>query len=371
MAELTLQQADTLSPDTARNQIVESIAQLETRGPSIADVLPPIVLTDSAETYYRRNGHVLHQLKTDLHAESPVTDQEDLSTDEYNVDSYKSKISPEKGADFELNTQFDLLNAFDDAIEILRRQLMLTREQVGWQGLQGTEGLIGEDGDNQHSGLATEHVITGATAFSNHSSSTPQDQFQIATGEIDQDGTMLNEAPQVTGYVSPTVMEDLKRNDDIQSRFSGVEVQGLTQEQVASILPIDNLEVVYTKTVRTNDNYEPIDSSDNVVTDRDNAILDNVLEPYDYADTTTRRNIVIGTAGDEEVGGMPVLTDRLSNVVERSGQDPLGDFSVDESLGFVMQSWFDPDPSVTWFKIAQEVGVELVRPENWAIIQDI
>jgi len=329
------------------------------------------VLTDSEETYYRREGHVLPMRKVDLGAESPVGDNEDLDTDQMNVDTFKKKRSPEKGADFELNTDADLMNAFDQAVEVLRKELMITRELVAWQGLDGTEGMIGSDGQTANSDLDSDNVITPGTAYSDHANASPQDDFISAEEEIDTNGTDLNELPAITAYIPPSVEADLKQNDDLESRFSGVQVQRLSMEQIADVIPFDNIETVYTKEVRTNDAGQPFDGSDNVVDDRKNAVLDNVLEPYDNSNSTVRRNIVIGTAGDPGAAGMPVLTGRLENVVSRSGQDPLGDFSVDNSMGFVTQSWFDPDPSVTWFKVAQEIGFELVRPENWVIIQDI
>jgi hypothetical protein len=371
MAELTLSRADELSPDTVRNQIVRDLQQLRTRGPRIDDVLPTIVLSDSEETYYRMDSAALPMRQTHLSAEAPTGDTEDLSEDQYSVDTFKKKRSPERGADFELNNNEDLLNAFNWTVNQLERELRMTREVAGWQGLDDVNGLIGTDGQTAHPSLSSDHVITGATAFSNTSTATPQAHFHEASYLLDTDGLMLDEMPTPTAYISPSVERDLKQNDNLESRFSGVAVQGLTMEQVANVLPIDNLEVVYTQKVRTNDQGEPIDDSDTVVDDRSNAVKDNILEPYDYTNTVQRRNIVFGTAGDEAAGGMPVLTDRLDNIVQRGDESPNGSWAVDNSLGFITQSWWNEDPPQTWYKVAQEFGVEIVRPENWTVIQDI
>jgi len=371
MAELTLSRADELSPETVRNQIVRDLSQLDTRGPSITDVLPTIVLTDSEETYYRMNSGALPMRQTALSAEAPVGDTEDLSKDQYSVDTFKKKRSPERGADFEVNTDEDLLNAFNYCVDQLQRELRVTREVAGWRGLDDVDGFIGEDGQTAHPALDSSHVLKPATAFSDTANATPQNVFHDADELVDTEGTMLDELPAPTSYVPPSVATDLKKNNDLEDRFSGVAVQGLTEEQVANVLPIDNMVKVYTKVVRTNAEGEPIDENDNVVDERENAVKDNILEPYDVSAGTQRRNILFGTAGDPRAAGMPVLTDRLDNIGQRGGEEPNGSWSVDTSMGFVTQSWWENDPPQTWYKVAQEFGVEMVRPENWVVIQDI
>lgn len=371
MGELTLSRADELSPETVRNQIVRDLNQLDTRGPSIADVMPTIVLTDSEETYYRSNSGVLPMRQTALSAEAPIGDTEDLSKDQYSVDTFQKKRSPERGADFELNTDEDLLNAFNWCVDQLQRELRITRELAGWRGLDDVDGLIGPDGQTAHPALDSSHVLTPATAFSDTANSTPQNVFHDADELVDTEGTLLDQMSAPTTYVPPSVMTDLKKNEDLQDRFTGVGTQGLTENQVANILPVDNIQKVYTKVIRTNADGQPIDENGNVVEERENAVKDNILEPYDPDAGTTRRNIVFGTGGDARSAGMPVLTDRLDNIVQRGGEEPTGSWSVDTSMGFVTQSWWNEDPPQTWYKVAQEIGVEMVRPENWVVIQDI
>jgi hypothetical protein len=371
MGELTLTRADELSPETVRNQIVRDLAQLQTRGPRIDDVLPTLVLTDSEETYYRMDSGVMPMRQTALSAEAPIGGSQDLSKDQYSVDTFQKKRSPERGADFELNTDQDLLNAYNWAVNQLERELRITREIAGWQGLDDVDGFIGPDGETAHPALSSDNVLTPGTAFSDHGNSTPQDTFHTAWFRVENDGLMLDEMPQPTTYMSPSVLQDLKQNEDLENRFSGVEVQGLTAEQVEGVVPVPNIELVYTKTIRTNDKGQPVDENGDVVEERSEAAQDNILEPYDFGAGTNRRNIVYGTLGVPETASMPVLTDRLDNIVRRSGVDMMGEWAVDETMGFLTQSWANPDPAETWYKIAQEIGVEMIRPENVVVIQDI
>lgn len=365
----TLSQADTISPKTLRNEIVRDLDNQQRENSLIAtEVFPLVELSDSEETYFTMDGAEMPMPRGDLASESTVVDMEDLDEDTIDVETFKAKISPEKGADTELNTDQEILNLFEAAADTLRLRLELARSMVAWQGYGGIDGMIGADGQTQHPDIDSSHVFTPGTAFSDTSNSTPQNTMIDADFQITQDGDMLDQAGEVTAYMSPSVLRDLKKNDDLESRFSGVETQGLTEDQVANILPVDNIQPVRTRVVRTNENGEPIDDSDNVVSDPANAVKDNILEPYDASDTTQRRNIVVGAPG--RVSAMiPWFADRLAEHGEQA--PPGGDFSVDMGNGFITQMWTENDPLVTWMKIAQEVGFHLHRPDNWAIIQDI
>lgn len=365
----TLSQADTISPKTLRNEIVRDLDNQNREGALIAtDVFPLVELSDSQESYFTMDGAEMPMPRGDLAAESTVVDMEDLDESQIDVETFKAKISPEKGANTELNSDQEILNLFEAAADTLRLRLELARELAAWQGYGGIDGMIGSDGATPHPDLDADHVIAPATAFSDTANSAPQDHFTEADFQIQDDGNMLDQAGEVTAYVSPSVMRDLKQNDDLESRFSGVEVQGLTENQVANVLPVDNIEVVRTQVVRTNASGEPIDSNGNVVEDPANAVKDNVLEPYDAANGTQRRNIVMGAPG-EVSAFIPWFADRLSEHAQQA--PPGGDFSVDMQNGFITQMWTEPDPLVTWMKIAQEIGFHLHRPDNWAVIQDI
>jgi hypothetical protein len=365
----TLSKADTISPKTLRNEIVRDLDNQNRQNALIAtEVFPLVELSDSQETYFTMDGSEMPMPRGDLASESRVVDMDDLDESTIGVETFKAKISPEKGADTELNTDQEILNLFEAAADTLRLRLEIARSLVAWQGYGGIDGLIGDDGQTAHPDLDSSHVFTPTTAFSDTANSTPQNSFIDAQFQIEDDGDMLDQAGQITAYMSPSALRDLKKNDDLESRFSGVDTQGLTEDQVANILPVDQIQPVRTQVVRTDANGQPVDGSDNVVEDPSNAVKDNILEPYDAANSTQRRNIVIGAPGQVSAF-IPWFADRLSEHGEQA--PPSGDFSVDMGNGFLTQMWTDNDPLVTWFKIAQEIGFHLHRPDNWAIIQDI
>lgn len=365
----TLSKADTISPKTLRNEIVRDLDNQNRQNALIAtDVFPLVEMSDSEETFFTMDGGEMPLPRGDLAAESTVVDMDDIDEDTIDVETFKAKIAPEKGANTELNTDQEILNLFEAAADTLRLRLEMARCMAAWQGYGGIEGMIGSDGQTAHSDLATDHVITPGTAFSDTANSTPQNHFIDADYHIQNDGDALDQAGQITAYLSPSVMRDLKKNDDLEGRFTGVETQGITEDQVANILPVDNIRVVRTQVIRTNQNGEPIDDTGSVVADPGDAEKDNILEPYDAANTTTRRNIVIGAPGQVSAF-IPWFADRLAEHGEQA--PPGGDFSVDMNQGFITQMWTDNDPLVTWFKVAQEVGFHLHRADNWAVIQDI
>jgi hypothetical protein len=365
----TLADADLLSPKTVRNEIVRDIDNMSRMDELHAtDVFPLVALSDSEETYYKMDGIRTGMQAAGLTSESPVGNMERLTEDDISVSTYKQKLSPEKGVDTELNTQEEILRLFEAAADFLREDLRLTRSRISWQGDSEVDGVIGADGQTAHPDIDSSHVLTPTTAYSDLANSNPQDDFTEADYLISDDGTALAEAGMLTAYVSPSLMYDLKQNDDLEDRFSGVEVRGLTEQQVANVLPFDQIEVVRTKLVRTDSNGQPVDDNGNQVDDPSNAATDNVLEPYDSANSTKRRNIVIGAPG-EVSGFIPFFVDRLSEMADNA--PPSGDMSVDTTNGFMTQTWTQNDPAVSWLKIAQEVGFHLHRPDNWVVIQDV
>lgn len=369
MTVMTLQNAEQISPKTLRNRIVREITQREEqqRGASITDVLPLVELSNATEVYFGQSGARLPMPAAGVTTESPITELEPLTENDVSVSTYKEKVSPEKGSDTELNSEAEILRLFNYASNSLATDAMLRRSVAGWRGDTNTDGLIGTDGATSHGEIPAEHVID-TSDYSATSSATPQDDFIDLTTKIDINGSDLTQAGQTTAYVPPTVMRDIKKNDNLEDRFSGVETQALTEDQVASILPVENIETVYTRVPRTNDDGEPIDDSDSVVSDRSNAVMDNVLEPYDFGNTTTRRNVVIAAPGQTS-GFMPWFLDRLAEKAD--GAPQTSEVDLDANEGFMTQMWTDDDPVITWMKIAQEFGVELQRGENYAIIQDV
>lgn len=362
----TLADADLLSPKTVRNEIVRDIDNMSRMdGLAATDVFPLVALSDSEEKFYKMDGIRTGMQPAGLTSESPVGNIGKLTQDNITVSTYKQKISPEKGVDTELNTDEEILRLFEASADFLREDLMLTRERITWQGDSNVDGMIGSGGTTAHPDLDSSHVLTSTGDYSTQTTEI-QGDFMEADFQITDDGTALSEAGTLTAYMSPSVMYDLKQNDDLESRFGGVEVQGLTDEQVASVLPFDNIETVRTKLVRTDSNGQPVDDTGSVVNDPTNAAVDNVLEPHNG--TEQKRNIVIGAPG-EVSGFIPFFVDRLSEMADNA--PPSGDMSVDTTNGFMTQTWTQNDPAVSWFKIAQEVGFHLMRPDNWVVIQDV
>ena len=363
----TLSKADTISPKTLRNEIVRDLDNQNRQNALIAtEVFPLVEMSDSSETYFTMDGAEMPMPRGDLAAESAVVDMEDIDESTIGVETFKAKISPEKGANTELNTDQEILNLFEAAADTLRLRLEIARSLVAWQGYGGIDGMIGSDGATAHPDIDTSHVFGSLTAFSDTANSTPQNAFTDAHFQITNDGDMLDSAGQITAYMSPSTLRDLKQNDDLEGRFSGVETQGLTEDQVANILPVDRIQEVRTQVVRTDANGQPVDDSGNVVSDPSNAAKDNILEPHDGSSNV--RNVVIGAPGQVS-GFIPWFADRLAEHGEQA--PPGGDFAVDMGNGFITQMWTENDPLVTWFKIAQEIGFHLMRPDNWAILQDI
>lgn len=364
------QLADTLSPETVTNTIVEQNMMLDTRGATIDSVLPLHVMGDSEEVYFRKDNTLLPLSSAGLTGEAPVGYMGDMAKQYRNVSTYRNKVNPaEQGANFELNTGPELLDLYEWAGDYLERRMRLRREVTGWRGDADVEGFIGREGDAAHSDIPTDHVITSSAEYSDGSNSDPHGDFMAVQEEVDINGVRLEEMGTPTAYMPPSVLYDLLSHPDLESRVSGVNIQNLNAETLTQVLPIPDIEVVYTKTTRTNSNGEPVDASGNVVSDPEDAAKDNVLTPYDSAAGETKRNIVYGAPGDIS-GVMPVLTDRLSEVMEAVPNMP-GEFSVDDTLGFMVHQWADPNQKAAWFEIGQEVGVELHAGENWGIIQDI
>jgi hypothetical protein len=368
----TLKQAGQFQPTVLRNEIVSSIDQAGRRSGegvvNTTDVFPMKALQSSTETYFRRHGGVGGMRQTALDAESPVVDMESMSQTEITVEPYKAKYSPDKGVNTDLNTPREIANVFEMAVEELQSRLMIARDMVSWRGDGNVDGMIGQDGVSAHPDLRSDHVVTPSTPFSDQTNSTPQAEFMNAELLIDEDGSALDQAGPMTAYMTPSTLYDLKLNADLSDRFTGVETQGLTMDQVANILPFEQVRKVRLQVRRTDDNGQYLDDSGAVATTEEDIAYDNILEPYDSANDTNRRNIVIGAPG-EVSASIPFFVDRLAEMA--SNAEPSGQFAVDSTEGFVVQSWTDHDPAISWFKTMQEIGFELLRPDNWFVLQDV
>jgi hypothetical protein len=332
----------------------------------VNDIFPLVELSDSTETYFTHDGLRTGMEQTALGSESPVGDIEDLGTDDVSVRTYKKKIQADKGADTELNSEQEILNLYETIVAALREDIVMARAKVAWHGDGDVDGIIGSDGATAHPDLESNHVITPATAYSDTANATPLTDFLDSEERINQDGGDLGAAGAITAYVTPSELTDLKQNDDLTGKYR--DIAALSDDQVADALQVDRIQTVRTQMPRTNADGELVDDAGNAVEDPANAARDNVLEPWDAGAGTNRRNIVIMAPG-QETAFMPWFADRLAE--RASGVDPTGDFSVDMTNGFLSQTWTQPDPAVSWFKVAQEIGFHVRRPGNIVVIQDI
>jgi hypothetical protein len=362
----TLQDANLHSPEAVMNRIVRQIDQMDDEGRLITnDIFPMVELSDSQEKHFTHVGIRPGMRQTSLASESPVGDIEGLGERDVTVETFKKKIQPEKGVDTELNSQMEILNLFNAVSDALMEDILLTRAEIAWRGLGPIDGLIGQNGDDTHPEIDASHVATPGTAYSDTANSKPITDMIDAEFRINEDGSALGRAGQMTAFLTPSILRDLKLNDDIQSEYDGV--RALSETQLTDAFQLDQIRVVRTQVVRRNANGEPIDDAGNTVDSLENAARDNVLEPYDPGAATQRRNIVIGAPGQVSAF-MPWFMDRLA---ERGDAAPDGDVSVDATNGWMTQTWTENDPLATWFKAAQEIGFHVTRGDNWYIIQDI
>lgn len=360
----TLQKANLHSPEAIMNRVVRRINQMEDDARLVTnDVFPLVELSDTSEKHFTMDGMRTGMTRTAIASESPVGDVEALGEKDVTVDTYKKKISPEKGVQTELNSQTEILNLFNATADALMEDILLTRARLAWQGDDAVAGMVGPDGTTAHPDIPSDHVATPSTPYSDHENATPIIDFLDAEYRITDNGSALGEAGSVTGYISPSVLKDLKLNDDIQDQYQ--DVRALSEQQLTDAFQIDRLRVIRTKLTRTNDDGEPIDEDGNVVEHPEDAARDNVLEPYDG--TENRRNIVIGAPGQVSAF-MPWFLDRLA---EHGDAAPSGEISVDATNGWMTQTWAQNDPLVSWYKAAQEVGFHMMRGNNWYIVQDI
>lgn len=330
----TLREANLRSPDAILNRIVRQLQQRAGGNRLVAnEVFPLVELSDSEETHFTMDGLRTVMRRTELASESPVGDIEDLGERDVSVDTFKKKIQAEKGINTELNSQQEILNLFNAISDALMEDVLMTRAQVAWQGsLDGNiEGIIGTDGLSAHSEIDSSHVITPSTAYSDTANSTPLNDFIDAEHLINRDGSALSQAGDLTAYMSPSVLRDLKLNDDLASEFDSI--AALTEQQLADTFQIDSIRVIRTQLPRFDANGQPVDGSGNVVEDPSNAAEDNVLEPHDGTDRS--RNVVI-TAPGQVTAFMPWFLDRLR---EMGDQQPHGDVSVDSTNGWMTQTW--------------------------------
>lgn len=363
----SLSDAQQLSPKRIQNRIVRDIDNMSRSGSYLMNQAFPLYGMDAYEEIYHRMRGLRPAMEgSSLASESPVQALEGLTEDDMSVTTLKEKISPEKALGETLNNQQQIMSVAELVSNALRTDLMNSRSLMAWRGYNGVEGMIGRDGLTAHPKLATDHVITGVD-FSDTANSKPQDVFSQAEEAISRDGNFnVRDVGAITAYVPTDVYWDLLRNDALEARISTDSTQTLDgTNELETTLSIDNVVELRTRVPRTNANGETVDESGTVV-DFTNAEAENVLAPTDGAGDT-KRNVVVGAFG-RGAGVMPWFTDRLSDII---ASVPTGQWSVNMTEGFLLQGWTGHDPAISWRKIAQEIGLELIEPDNYVVIQDV
>lgn len=246
MGKLTLAKAGLLSPKTLRNEIVENVDQLDRiqvgdagQYASANSVFPAVDLDAPTESYWILGGATDAMDHVPYNSESPTGALGDISEKDITTEGYKEKLAPEKEIDAKLNSNRQAISLYQWAARQLRTALFLTREKIAWQGDDVVDGMIGMDGQTAHPEIPTDHVLTPTTAFSDTTNATPYDVLTEASYLLEKgyQGFMEGDAPTaVEMYVSPSVWRDIKQNDKMADRFTGVEVRGLTGEQVRSLV---------------------------------------------------------------------------------------------------------------------------------------
>jgi len=371
----TQSNARDLKPEILRNEIVENVDQMERveaggdeRFASAMSVFPLVNLDDPDEAWYTMDGVRGPMSATAYGAESPLGTLDMPSKDGVEIQSYKKKYRPDKGAETEFDdTPYSL---YRRAAAVLRTEIFLTREMLTWQGDDEIDGLQGSDGKSPHDDIPSDHLITPSAAWSDSANAQPYDELTNGAFEVINNGRFVGDQALPYIYGSPSAIRDMKQTEDMEGRIQNVQIKSVGDEDVERLIDdeIAGLRKVMVYLPRTNANGEFIDESGTVVDDPDDAAHDNVLEPYDPATDSTTRNVIIGRPGAGSAF-IPWFGDRL---LERATNAPdPGNISVDSQNGFFTQVWNDNDPIQPNFKAAQELGFKLMRGENWAMITDV
>ena len=304
---------------------------------------------------------------TSFSAESPLGTLDMPDKDDVDVQAYKKKYRPDKGAETEFSqTPFSL---YQRAAAVLRMEIFLTRELITWRGDDHVHGLTGKYGTDPHPEIDSGHVFDSLTGWDDAANATPYNDLLNAAYEVINNGTFFGQTEPLV-FLPPSVLRDAKQTEDMEDRLAGVRIKNVTTAAMQEIVDeeIGGFRRVMSYLPREDADGNYLDDDGNVVDSADEAAKDNVLEPYDPVTETVTRNVVIGRPGAGSAY-IPWFSDRL---LERANGAPdPGAISVDDSNGFFTQIWNENDPIMPNFKAAQEIGFKMQRPDNWAIIHDI
>lgn len=375
MTNATLQNAQNLTAEVLRNEIVSNVDQMERievgdgEFASAMTEFPLVNLDDPQQAFYTLDTVRGPMESSALNSEAPLGSLELPDRGEaVETEPYKKKYNPEKGVNTTLADS--PYTVFGHAASVIRLELFVTREQITWRGDRNIDGFIGQYGTSPHPDLPADQVVTPANAWSDTVNSTPYDDVTSITYQIMNNGRLFEGDPAPNLYLSPSVARDLKRSDDMENRVSGLRIEALGLDDVSEVFDesLGRIRRVMVYVPRTNANGEYIDDTGTVVEEAQDAALDNILEPWDPAAGAQRRHAVIGRPGVNSAY-VPWFLDRLNEYAQDA--PPNGDLSIDGQNGFLTQIWSENDPLTSWFKGMQEVGFQLETPQNWGILTDL
>lgn len=370
----SVQEADRLRPAVIRNEIVSTSDQMERINlgdgyASAQNTFPLINLDDPSEAWYMYGGTSGPMSPTAFDAESPVGSLNLPTMDSLNIQSYKEKLNPDKGAETHLS---DVpFSVFARAVQQIQQKIYLTREQISWRGDSAVDGLIGQYGDSPHPDLDSDNVITDGTAWSDSETATPIDEIDHINYNTTANGFFGQGVPPApTLYMSPGGLRDLKGTQQMRDVLSANDLQRVTTDAVNEVFDeeIGGIERVMVQMPRTDATGAYLDEDGNRVDDIEDAAHDNILEPYNPDTGQQIRSAVIARFGPG-TAFFPWFLDRLMERMD--GADMKGDVSVANNEGFFVQRWSDEDPITSWIAGKMEIGFQLQRPENVGIIQGI
>lgn len=373
----TQQNARDVKPEILRNEIVENVDQIERvqaggdgQYASAMSLFPLVNIDDPDEEWYTMDGVRGPMSAVSFSSESPLGTLDLPDKDSLEIQSYKKKYRPDKGAETELSsTPFSV---YQRAASVLRTEIFLTREQVTWRGDRHIDGLIGQYGTDPHDDVSADGFVnTSLTAWSDSANATPYDDITEAAYQVMNNGRMFggNQAEPVM-LVTPSINRDLKQTTDMEDRIINTRIGAVGDDDIRDIIDDDIASVqkvlVYLPRKDADGNY--IDETGTIVDDPDDAAQDNVLEPYDPVSDAQIRHVIFIRPGAGTCF-VPWFSERL---LERSSAAPdPGTISIDDNNGFFTQVWNESDPLTTNFKAAQSIGFHIQRGENIAILSDV
>ena len=371
----TVSNADLLRPEVVRNQMVETADQMERiemgdqQGyASAMSTFPMVNLDDPREAYYTYDGVTDAMPPTGFDAEGELMSVDLPDKENVEIEGYKQRFNPKRG--IETHTSGLPFSVYRRGVSKLNTKIWLTRELVAWRGDESIDGLIGRFGNSAHPDVDADGTVTAvSTGWDDSANATPYSDIEDAAFGIVNNGRMTGGQVQPTVFVGPTTLRDAKQTEDMEGRLPTDRYQRVTDEAIADILSDDVMDVrtVLVYYPRTNADGEFIDENDNVVDDATEAAHDNILEPYDPVNDVVRRNAVIGRPGAGSAY-FPWMLDRLTEDVGPG--DLPGEMSVDEQNGFLAHVYKDFSRN-TYVSAEQEIGFEVQRGENWAILSGV